>query len=62
MTHQGTEEGEWYMPENLEELLSVLEHLPEGTKYRLVAGNTGTGNKVAKSIVQYFPSNVGCLF
>lgn len=41
--HQINEQGHWYMPESLEELLAVLEHLPEGTKYQLVGGNTGSG-------------------
>ena len=31
------------MPNNLEELLAILTHLPDGTKYRLVGGNTATG-------------------
>ena len=31
------------MPETFSELLAILESLPEGCKYRLVAGNTGTG-------------------
>jgi hypothetical protein len=41
---QVTADGDWYMPDNLEDLLAVLNQLPQGTKYRLVAGNTGTGN------------------
>jgi hypothetical protein len=35
-----TPEGDWYMPNNLDDLLAVLGQLPTGTKYRLVAGNT----------------------
>ena len=31
------------MPNDLDELLAVLGNLPDGTKYRLVGGNTGTG-------------------
>ena len=38
-----TADGDWYTPENLDDLLAVLSHLPQGCKYRLVAGNTGTG-------------------
>jgi len=35
-----TPEGDWYMPNNLDDLLAILGQLPTGTKYRLVAGNT----------------------
>ena len=38
----------WYMPETLSEVLAILESLPEGCKYRLVAGNTGTGLYILK--------------
>ena len=41
---QKTADGDWLMPQNLEELLAVINQLPQGAKYRLVAGNTGTGN------------------
>jgi len=40
---QATSDGDWYMPENLDHLLAVINQLPQGVKYRLVAGNTGTG-------------------
>ena len=41
-----TSDGDWYTPENLDDLLAVLSHLPQGCKYRLVAGNTGTGQRM----------------
>ena len=41
-----TADGDWYTPENLDDLLAVLSHLPQGCKYRLVAGNTGTGQRM----------------
>ena len=41
--HFATENGAWYMPQNLSELLKILKNLPDGSKYRLVGGNTGTG-------------------
>ncbi len=44
VSKQVTLEGEWYMPETLDQLMAVLNQLPQGAKYRLVAGNTGTGN------------------
>ena len=34
----------WYRPESLKELTELLGSFQKGTKYRLVAGNTGTGN------------------
>ena len=43
--HFESENGNWYMPDSLAELLSVLESLPDGTKYRLVGGNTGVGKQ-----------------
>ena len=46
MKHFNSENGNWYMPESLAELLSVLESLPDGTKYRLVGGNTGVGKQL----------------
>ena len=45
VSKQATPEGEWYMPENLDQLCAVLNQLPQGAKYRLVAGNTGTGKE-----------------
>ena len=38
-----TVNGEWMQPTTLNDLLALLESLEAGNKYRLVAGNTGTG-------------------
>ena len=38
-----TRTGRWLQPTSLSELLQLLAGLGEDTKYRLVAGNTGTG-------------------
>jgi hypothetical protein len=39
-----TTDGEWYMPTTLEDLIGLLNQLPKGTNYKLVAGNiTGFG-------------------
>lgn len=35
--------GNWYRPESLEQLTKLLKSFGERIKYRLVAGNTGTG-------------------
>ena len=35
--------GTWYIPTSLDDLLKVLNDLPNGTSYRLVHGNTGRG-------------------
>jgi xanthine dehydrogenase/oxidase len=35
--------GNWYRPESLEQLMELLSSLGGDVKYRLVAGNTGTG-------------------
>ena len=43
--HFESENGNWYMPDSLAELLSVLESLPDGARYRLVGGNTGVGKQ-----------------
>ena len=40
---QTTSEGNWLFPKTLEELLDILKNLSNDDKYRLVAGNTGTG-------------------
>ena len=43
--HQKTANGEdWYTPDSLDGLLQLLDQLSSETKYRIVAGNTGTGN------------------
>ena len=41
---QTTSEGNWLFPKTLDELLDILKNLSNDDKYRLVAGNTGTGN------------------
>ena len=41
---QTTSEGNWLFPKSLDELLDILKNLSNDDKYRLVAGNTGTGN------------------
>jgi hypothetical protein len=46
------------MPENLDDLLAVLNQLPEGSKYRLVAGNTGTGKLDAGNVFFSFFSGL----
>lgn len=33
----------WFRPESLDELVKLLRTFGNGIKYRLVAGNTGTG-------------------
>jgi len=33
----------WFRPESLDQLVKLLGSLGNGIKYRLVAGNTGTG-------------------
>ena len=38
-----TTNGTWYIPTSLDDLLKVLNGLPNGTSYRLVHGNTGRG-------------------
>jgi xanthine dehydrogenase/oxidase len=40
---QNTPEGNWLFPHSMDELMSILKTLPDDNKYRLVAGNTGTG-------------------
>ena len=35
--------GEWTKPNSLDELMALLDDIPQGQKYRIVAGNTGTG-------------------
>ena len=42
---QTTSEGNWLFPKTLDELLDILKNLSNDEKYRLVAGNTGTGNE-----------------
>ena len=37
-------DGEWMKPLTMEDLMGLLQSLEPGKKYRLVAGNTGTGN------------------
>ena len=37
--------GEWMKPENLYDLLAILNSFAPGHSYRMVAGNTGTGRK-----------------
>jgi xanthine dehydrogenase/oxidase len=36
-------DGEWIKPKTVEELMALLDNVQPGTKYRLVAGNTGVG-------------------
>ena len=43
---QNTPEGNWLFPHSLAELMNIFKALPDDNKYRLVAGNTGTGNFV----------------
>ena len=40
---QNTQEGNWLFPHSMDELMSIFKALPDDNKYRLVAGNTGTG-------------------
>ncbi|TRY76734.1 hypothetical protein TCAL_11871 [Tigriopus californicus] len=40
---QSKEGNEWIKPNNLEDLLALLDDLAPNSSYRLVAGNTGTG-------------------
>ena len=40
---QNTSEGSWVFPHTLEELMEILKNLSDDNKYRMVAGNTGTG-------------------
>ena len=35
--------GNWYRPESLEQLMELLRSFEGSLKYRLIAGNTGTG-------------------
>jgi xanthine dehydrogenase/oxidase len=44
ISSQKTSEGNWLFPQSLNELMDIFKTLPEGNNYRLVAGNTGTGN------------------
>ena len=55
---QNTSEGNWLFPQSLEELLEVLKNLNDDDKYRMVAGNTGTG----KSALIEFKSNSSNFF
>ena len=36
--------GDWYRPSTLQQLTGLLATFDKGIKYRLVAGNTGTGS------------------
>jgi xanthine dehydrogenase/oxidase len=38
--------GNWFRPESLEQLMELLRSFDGSVKYRLVAGNTGTGKIV----------------
>ena len=40
---QKTSEGNWLFPQSLNELIDIFKTFPDDKKYRLVAGNTGTG-------------------
>ena len=40
---QNTTEGKWLFPQSLDELIHIFKTLPDDNNYRLVAGNTGTG-------------------
>ena len=40
---QKTSEGNWLFPQSLNELMDIFKTLPDDNRYRLVAGNTGTG-------------------
>ena len=41
---QNTSEGSWLFPHSLDELMDIFKSLPDDNNYRMVAGNTGTGN------------------
>ena len=41
---QKTSEGSWLFPQSLEELMNIFKSLNDDIKYRMVAGNTGTGS------------------
>ena len=43
-----TEDGEWFKPETLDDLLALLEAVEEGKTYKIVMGNTseGKGGKI----------------
>ena len=43
MSYVRSTDGEWMKPNNMDELLALLGDVQSGQKYRLVAGNTGTG-------------------
>lgn len=36
--------GNWYRPNSLEQLIKLFDTFGDNVRYRLVAGNTGTGN------------------
>jgi len=36
--------GTWYRPDSLDQLMGVMKSFNPDAKYRLVSGNTGTGN------------------
>jgi len=38
--------GTWYRPNSLDQLMGVMKSFNPDAKYRLVAGNTGSGNNV----------------
>ncbi len=44
MQYITTEDGDWYKPETLDDLLALLSAVPEGVKHKMVMGNTGEGN------------------
>ena len=46
--------GNWYRPESLDQLMQLLKSFESKLKYRLVAGNTGTGTKICKIALIYF--------
>jgi len=39
--------GTWYCPNSLDQLMEVMKSFNPDAKYRLFAGNTGTGNNVS---------------
>ena len=45
VTLRSTEEGDWLRPKSMADLLAIIESLEPSDTFKIVAGNTGTGEE-----------------